>query len=56
VLWSEESTRRVELFEDLVKRAHAAVDAVCAASPGLVADARAIRDAIEAMAATWRNL
>jgi hypothetical protein len=56
VLWSEESTKRVESFEVLVARALAAVDAVCEAAPHLAADSEQIRKAIEAIASTWRKL
>jgi hypothetical protein len=56
VLWSEESTRRVELFEVLVERALAAVDAVCEAVPSLRAESATLRTAINAVADTWRRL
>jgi hypothetical protein len=56
VLWSEESTRRVESFEILVARATATLDTLCDAVPELAAEAVTVRNAIDAIASTWRKL
>jgi hypothetical protein len=56
VLWAEEGTRRLEVFEDLVGRAHKAVDEVCAAAPHLESKSAAVRNAIDALAEVWRSL
>jgi len=56
VLWAQESTRRLEEFEILAERALATVLAVCECRPALEPASHAVRQAIEATAATWRAL
>jgi hypothetical protein len=56
LLWAEESTRRVEHFDELVARAERAISAVCAAAPRLGEGSFAVRRALAEMAAAWRKL
>lgn len=56
VLWGEESERRVELFDDLVTRARATVDEVCAVAPALAADSVGLRHALGRVVTTWTAL
>jgi hypothetical protein len=56
VLWSEESSRRVELFEVQIARAREVVDEVCALEPDLEQKAAGVRGALDEVAVAWKKL
>jgi hypothetical protein len=56
VLWAEESARRVVGFEGLIARARATVAEVCRLAPDLATDSQSLVDALDNVAAAWRNL
>ena len=55
-LWAEESTARVEVFERQLARALTTIAEVCTDVPALTTRARPLEDALEGVAAVWRNL